>query len=58
MFVKVDNQIHLAAVATAKPFVNFVREKLNYESDEKTKEDQEIFPLPNLSAPVSTIEDI
>ena len=35
MFItlKVDNHIHLAAAATAKQFVNFVREKLNNESD-------------------------
>jgi AMP deaminase len=31
--MKVDNHIHLAAAASAKQFVNFVRNKLETESD-------------------------
>lgn len=58
--MKIDNHIHLAAAASAKQFVNFVREKLEKEGDTVVMENgqtlQEVFSTAGLSADHLTID--
>ena len=58
--MKVDNHIHLAAAATAKQFVNFVRDKLENEGDTVVMEDgqtlKEVFKSAGLDSEHLTID--
>jgi hypothetical protein len=58
--MKVDNHIHLAAAATAKQFVNFVRDKLTNEGDTVVMEDgqtlKEVFTKAGLDSDHLTID--
>ena len=58
--MKVDNHIHLAAAASAKQFVNFVRDKLNTEGDTVVMEDgqtlKEVFKHAGLDSDHLTID--
>lgn len=57
---KVDNHIHLAAAASAKQFVNFVRDKLENEGDTVVMEDgqtlKEVFQKAGLDSDHLTID--
>lgn len=58
--MKVDNHIHLAAAASAKQFVNFVRDKLENEGDTVVMEDgqtlKEVFEKAGLDSNHLTID--
>mmetsp|Transcript_24753 Transcript_24753/g.37326 ORF Transcript_24753/g.37326 Transcript_24753/m.37326 type:complete len:727 (+) Transcript_24753:102-2282(+) len=58
--MKVDNHIHLAAAASAKQFVNFVRDKLENEGDTVVMEDgqtlKEVFSAAGLDSEHLTID--
>lgn len=58
--MKVDNHIHLAAAASAKQFVNFVRDKLENEGDTVVMEDgqtlSEVFRVAGLDSDHLTID--
>jgi AMP deaminase len=58
--MKVDNHIHLAAAASAKQFVNFVRDKLETEGDTVVMEDgqtlKEVFQRAGLDSDHLTID--
>mmetsp|Transcript_14427 Transcript_14427/g.31273 ORF Transcript_14427/g.31273 Transcript_14427/m.31273 type:complete len:778 (-) Transcript_14427:251-2584(-) len=58
--MKVDNHIHLAAAASAKQFVNFVRDKLENEGDTVVMEDgltlKEVFKEAGLDSDHLTID--
>ena len=58
--MKVDNHIHLAAAASAKQFVNFVRDKLDNEGDTVVMEDgqtlKEVFSAAGLDSEHLTID--
>jgi hypothetical protein len=58
--MKVDNHIHLAAAASAKQFVNFVRDKLENEGDTVVMEDgqtlREVFRRAGLDSDHLTID--
>lgn len=58
--MKVDNHIHLAAAASAKQFVNFVRDKLENEGDTVVMEDgqtlKEVFKAAGLDSDHLTID--
>ena len=58
--MKVDNHIHLAAAASAKQFVNFVRDKLENEGDTVVMEDgqtlKEVFQRAGLDSDHLTID--
>lgn len=58
--MKVDNHIHLAAAASAKQFVNFVRDKLENEGDTVVMEDgqtlKEVFSAAGLDSDHLTID--
>jgi hypothetical protein len=58
--MKVDNHIHLAAAASAKQFVNFVRDKLENEGDTVVMEDgqtlAEVFRRAGLDSDHLTID--
>ena len=58
--MKVDNHIHLAAAASAKQFVNFVRDKLENEGDTVVTEDgqtlKEVFSAAGLDSEHLTID--
>eukprot|EP00574_Skeletonema_japonicum_P001148 CAMPEP_0201740470 /NCGR_PEP_ID=MMETSP0593-20130828/46319_1 /ASSEMBLY_ACC=CAM_ASM_000672 /TAXON_ID=267983 /ORGANISM="Skeletonema japonicum, Strain CCMP2506" /LENGTH=722 /DNA_ID=CAMNT_0048234781 /DNA_START=79 /DNA_END=2247 /DNA_ORIENTATION=+ len=58
--MKVDNHIHLAAAASAKQFVNFVRDKLENEGDTVVMEDgqtlKEVFTAAGLDSEHLTID--
>lgn len=60
--MKVDNHIHLAAAASAKQFVNFVRDKLTNEGDTVVTEDgqtlKEVFEHAGLDSDHLTIDAI
>ena len=58
--MKIDNHIHLAAAATAKQFVDFVRDKLENEGDTVVMEDgqtlKEVFEKAGLDSDHLTID--
>ncbi len=58
--MKVDNHIHLAAAASAKQFVNFVRDKLENEGDTVVMEDgqtlKDVFAAAGLDSEHLTID--
>ena len=58
--MKVDNHIHLAAAASAKQFVSFVRDKLENEGDTVVMEDgqtlKEVFAAAGLDSEHLTID--
>jgi AMP deaminase len=58
--MKIDNHIHLAAAATAKQFVDFVRDKLENEGDTVVMEDgqtlKEVFDKAGLDSDHLTID--